>query len=102
MTSEHWIQFQKALLFGDASTADKILQCDSPYEAKKLGYIIQGLDRKWQDEVYELCLEGIRAKFQQNPSLMQMLCMTQPKLLAEATTDRTWGTSIHLRDSNAL
>ena len=34
MTSEHWIQFQKALLFGDSATADKILQCDSPYEAK--------------------------------------------------------------------
>ena len=33
-TSEHWIQFQKALLFGDSITANKILQCDTPYEAK--------------------------------------------------------------------
>ena len=103
MTSEHWIQFQKALLFGDSATADKIIQCDSPYEAKKLGYSVQGLDiRKWQDEGYELCLEGIRAKFHQNLSLMQMLLTTKPKLLVEATTDRTWGTGIHLRDSNAL
>ena len=102
-TSEHWIQFQKALLFGDSVTANKILQCDSPYEAKKLGYGVQGLRiRKWHDEGYELCLEGVRAKFHQNPSLMQMLKSTKPKLVAEATTDRTWGTGIHLRDSNAL
>ena len=71
---------------------------DLSYEAKKLGYSVQGLYiRKWQDEGYELCLEGIRAKFHQNPSLMQMLLATKPKLLAEATTDRTWGTGIHLR-----
>ena len=31
-----------------------------------------------------------------------MLRTTTPKLVAEATTDRTWGTGIHLRDSNAL
>ena len=34
MTSEHWIQFQKALLFGDSVMANKILQCDTLYEAK--------------------------------------------------------------------
>ena len=103
MTLEHWVQFQKVLLFGDSATVDKIIQCDLPYEAKKLGYSVQGLDiRKWQDEGYELCLEGIRAKFHQNLSLTQMLLTTKPKLLAEATTDRTWGTGIHLRDSNAL
>ena len=103
MTSGHWIQFQKVLLFGDSATAHKILQCDSPYEVIKLGYGVQGLDiRKWYDEGYELCLEGIRAKFQQNLSLMQMLLTTTPKLVAEAMTDGTWGTGIHLRDSNAL
>ena len=31
-----------------------------------------------------------------------MLLTTTPKLVAEATTDRMWGTGIHLRDSNAL
>ena len=37
-TSEHWIQLQKVLMFNDSETADKILNCASPYEAKKLGY----------------------------------------------------------------
>ena len=68
-----------------------------------LGYGVQGLDiRKWHNEGYELCPEGVRAKFHQNPSLMQMFKSTKPKLVAEATTDRMWGRGIHLRDSNAL
>ena len=91
------------LLFGDATTADKILECASPYEAKKLGYGVQGVDnKKWLDEGYNLCFEGVKAKFHQNSNLMQMLNTTVPKLLAEATTDRTWGTGIHLWDTNAL
>ena len=31
-----------------------------------------------------------------------MLKSTKPKLVAEATTDKMWGTGMHLRDSNAL
>ena len=31
-----------------------------------------------------------------------MLKTTSPKILAEATTDRLWGTGIRLRDSCAL
>ena len=56
---------------------------------------------KWK-EVYNLCFEGIKVKFQQNPDLMNMLKTTAPKLLVEGTTDKTWGTGVHLRDSNAL
>ena len=103
LTAEHWIQFQKALLFNDLTTADRILQCDTPYEVKKLGYQVQGMDnRKWLEDGYNLCYEGVKAKFVQNLDLMNMLQTTKPKLLAEATTDRTWGMGIHLRDPNAL
>ena len=101
--SEHWIQFQKALLFGDTVTADRILECDSLYEAKKLGYSVQGVDnKKWLEEGYDLCLEGVKAKFHENQNLLHMLKTTTPKLLVEATNNRTWGTGIHLRDTNAL
>ena len=47
-------------------------------------------------------IEGIRAKFQPNPSLMGMLCTTYPKIIAEATYDKQWGTGIPLRDTRAL
>ena len=90
-------------MFNDSVTAAKILNSNSPYEAKKLGYQVQGMDLgKWKEEGYQLCLEGVKAKFQQNPDLLNMLRTTSPKLLAEGTTDKTWGTGIHLHDTNAL
>ena len=102
-TLEHWIQSQKALLFNDIDIAKRIMDSDSPYEAKKLGYQVQGIDMaKQKNEGYQLCFDGIKTKFQQNPDLLNMLQMTTPKLLAEGTTDKIWGTGIHLCDSHAL
>ena len=90
------------MLFNNSITADRILQCDTPYEAKKLGYQVQGMDnRKWLEKGYTIYLEGMKAKLTQNPELMNMLRTTKPKLLAEATTDRNWGTGIHLRSPDA-
>ena len=87
--SEHWIQFQKALLFGDSHTANLILQSDSPYEAKKLGYQISGFDMaRWKNEGYSPCFDGIEEKFVQNPILLQMLKTTTPKIIVEASSDR--------------
>ena len=57
---------------------------------------------KWKSVGYELCFDGIREKFLQNPPLLEMLKTTTPKILAEATTDRLWGTGIRLRDTCAL
>ena len=38
----------------------------------------------------------------QNQSLLQLLKSTTPKTLAEATTNKLWGTGIPLQDSSAL
>ena len=51
---------------------------------------------------YEVCFGGVREKFMQNQSLLQLLKTTSPKVLAEATTNRLWGTGIALWDSCAL
>ena len=57
---------------------------------------------KWKSVGYELCFDGIREKFLQNPPLLAMLKTTTPKILAEATTDRLLGTGIQLWDTCAL
>ena len=54
------------------------------------------------NEGYGICYEGIKEKFHQNPMLLSMLKTTSPKILAEATPDRLWGTGIALRDNGAL
>ena len=70
-SSEQWVQYQKALTFGDSYTANQILQCETPLECKKLSYNINGVDReKWMSVGYDICFDGIREKFLQNPPLL--------------------------------
>ena len=44
----------------------------------------------------ECCQEGLRAKFTQNPTLLQMLLSTGDKLLVENSKDNIWGTGVPL------
>ena len=74
-----------------------------PYESKRLGYHVNGFDiGRWKNEGYDLCLEGIRAKFVQNPPLLNMLKSTEPKVIVESSLDRLQGTGIQLHDPNVL
>ena len=102
-SSEQWVQYQKALTFSDSYMMNQILQCETPLECKKLSYNINGVDReKWMSVGYDICFDGIREKFLQNPPLLAMLKTTSPKILAEAMTDCLWGTGLWLRDTHAL
>ena len=102
-TSEHYIQYSKAMLFGDSIIANAILKADTPYEVKKLSYQINGVNRnEWKEHGYEICLRGISKKFKQNPQLMNMLQATNGFTLGEASNYRLWGTGIPLRDKDAL
>ena len=102
-TAEHWIQYSKALFFGDSFMANTILNCETPYKAKMLSHQINGADtQQWRDNGFEKCIIGVRAKCKQNPHLHNMPKTTTPKSLAEASTDRVWGTGISLQDPNAL
>ena len=102
-SSEQWIQCQKALAFGDSYTANLILQSESALDCKQLSYKIKGIDNvKWHNEGYELCFDGVREKFAQNPPLLSLLKTTSPKILAESTLDHLWGTGVALRDTSAL
>ena len=101
--SEQFIQYQKALMFGDSATANEILKCETTFDAKRLGYKVNGFDMKgWSADGYSMCLDGIKEKFVQNPSLLGMLKATAPKLLIEASSDRLWGTGVDLWDHQCL
>ena len=102
-TAEHFIQYQKALLFGDSVTANQILRSDAAIDAKCLSYNINEFNRsQWINEGTELCVVGIREKFIQNTPLLEMLKTTAPKKITEASNDKLWGTGVKLRDKNAL
>ena len=50
----------------------------------------------------ETCTPGIKAKFTQNPLLLEFLRTTKPLKLAEGTYDRLWGIGLSLNDSDSL
>ena len=90
-SSEQYIQYQKALTFGDSYVTNKILKTDTAMECKCLSYQINGVDaERWRNEGYDICYEGIKQKFLQNEALLARLKSTTPKILAKAMPDRLW------------
>ena len=92
-TAEHYMMAQKARLFGDQATYEKILAAPHPGAAKKLGREVQGFDEAiWSQHRFELVIRGNLAKFGQNAELKQFLLATQARVLVEASpVDRIWG-----------
>ena len=102
-TAEHYIQYHKSLYFGDSITANQILKSQTPIEAKRLSYNIANFNiQHWLKDGYALCEKGVKEKFTQNIALMEILKNTGSLTIAEASKDRTWGTGIPLRDTEAL
>ena len=101
--AEHYIQYQKALYFGDSVTANSILKSATALDVKRLSYKIENFNKQqWVRDGYEICEQGIREKFEQNELLRNMLKTTRPKVLAESSLDRVWGTGLSLNDKDAL
>ena len=102
-SSEQFIQYQKAKLFKDDSAMKKTLECSTPLECKKSSKEIDNFDPDiWKEKAGELCEEGIKAKFTQNPVLLKLLDATGTKHLVECAYDKTWGNGIPLHEDNCL
>lgn len=99
-TAEHFMMAEKARLFGDDATLQKILAARSPGEAKALGRGVVGFSEEvWASRRFEIVVRASVEKFHQNPELGQFLKQTQARVLVEASPqDRVWG--IGLEEAN--
>ena len=96
-SGEQLIQYQKALHCGDTTTADCILASNTAIACKQLSYTIQNYDHQsWIEVAHNKCLDGLKAKFAQNPHILRTLLSTGDKLLVESSKDNIWGTGIPL------
>ena len=102
-TSEHAIMHLKACLMGDDDIADKILSCDKPLQAKRLGRRVKPWDEaKWKSNVANIAYEVLLAKFTSKEALARKLRDTKGKVLAEASaTDKIWGIGLGLAKAKA-
>ena len=84
---------KKAELFKDDEVLEKIIQCNSPAEAKKLGREVKNYDDKlWLENRYEIVKQGNFYKFSQNLDLKNFLLNTKDRVLVEASpVDPIWG-----------
>ena len=104
ISSEQWIQANKAKFSGDIEMYNEILCCSTSLECKILSKQIRNMDdKKWEEEAMNICLPGIRAKFHQNPNAMDTLInKTGTKRIVECASDRLWGTGMPLSDPACL
>ncbi|KAK0211487.1 hypothetical protein IW262DRAFT_1414990 [Armillaria fumosa] len=101
-TAEHWMMFQKALLFDDIPIARQVLLTSGLAAVKTLGRKVSNFDDDiWNRERVRIVLEGNLHKFRQNPELKEILLGTGEKVLVEASPrDRIWG--IGYGEKNAM
>lgn len=92
-TTEHYMMARKALLFRDRETFIKIINANSPAEAKSLGRQVKNFDEAiWNVQKYDIVVKGNLLKFSQNKQMQDYLISTKDSILVEASPyDRIWG-----------
>lgn len=92
-TAEQYMMAQKAKLFGDFATYQKIMAATNPREYKSLGRAVTGYDdRKWAANRQAIVTTGNINKFSQNKELRDYLIATKDYVLVEASPyDKIWG-----------
>lgn len=99
---EQYMMYEKAILFHDQETAEKILQTDNVAEIKALGRTVQNFDDTvWGQSREEIVYKGVYEKFRQNPELRKRLERTGEEVIAEcAVKDRIWGIGLSMKDED--
>lgn len=92
-TAEHYMMYQKAMLFGDVAAALRVIAARSPGEAKAIGRQVLGFEQAcWEANCFEIVVRGNFAKFSQNKALGDFLIGTGSQVLVEASpVDPIWG-----------
>ena len=102
-TSEHYIQEACALHFNDKTSAHRVLNTETPLQAKKIRNEIVGYNQdRWMEVAKRLVKPGITEKFHTHPNLAKVLLATENMTIAKATFDKFWGTGIPIHEQNSV
>ena len=89
---EQYMMYQKAKVFQDDASAEKILSTTDVAKIKAFGRGVKNYnDVVWNGMRQVIIYRGLLEKFRQNPELKEMLLSTGDKILAEcAVQDKIW------------
>lgn len=102
---EQFMMYHKLLTFHQFELADKVMDTDDPAEAKKLGrtHFDNFDDKLWTRISPTIVKRGVRAKFEQNPQLLEVLLSTGNAVLAECSPyDKVWGIGLAPDDKRII
>lgn len=103
-TAEHYMMYNKAIIFGCNDLAQVILKTHHPKDVKRLGRSVKPFDPViWSKSARDIVLKGNVAKFSCNPILQEMLLDTGDTILIEASPyDDIWGAKLSADNPNIL
>ena len=99
--SEQFMMYQKVMMFGQTELGEEIMRTPDPEQCKILGReFFDGFDAAlWKKTRFVVVKRGIRAKFSQNPQMMEVLLATGNAILAECSPrDKDWGILLSTSD----
>lgn len=104
LTMQHWLMAQKAALFYDFVTMEKIIASKTAAHAKLLANQIHNVDEDvWLANAYALVVKGNVNKFAQNNELKQKLLNTGNSVIVAITsTDCIWGNGLKFEKNIAF
>ena len=101
-TAEQYMMSQKALLFGDTTIYNEIMNASHPDKFKALGRKIKGFKEEiWDNNKTDIVIRGNLAKFSQNKDLKDFLLSSKKSILVEASPyDKIWGIGMSADNEN--
>lgn len=103
-TAEQYMMVEKARLFGDNDSLEKIMNSKDPSKQKALGRKVKNFDKdKWEKAAREIVFDANYAKFSQHKDLKKQLLETGDKIIVEASPyDKIWGIGMGVDDPDIL
>jgi ribA/ribD-fused uncharacterized protein len=103
-STEQYMMYKKAIMFGDAAIAERIMATSDVAEIKTLGREVSNYnDLIWSGCRQIVVFNGLLEKFRQNPELKERLLSTGDAVLAEcAVKDRIWGIGLSMKDPDRM
>lgn len=99
-SSEQLFMWLKAKFFNDKEMSTKILQAQTPREAKSLGRLVKNYDDDlWNEHRDGVMLESLKAKFDHCQEFKDLILGNTDKTFVEASPyDRIWGVGLSETD----
>lgn len=100
---EQFLATKKALLSGKEDLIRRAAQASDPKIAKAILHSLrEDHVPEWDQQVEEVIVEGLRAKFSQNQPMLSFLKGTAQLQIGEASTNPRWGIGLDLDNPDVL